>query len=130
MRDMEFEEFKDVRLPAKLTGSNLEINHRFWKDGKVNILFPMLCLLNHYHPQKLDYVDAIYFTLNKYNNNIVTIRLTSDFTILGQEVSYTYNTMMLEPYLLLMHYGFVVENNIFGNLGLTLSKVSESLTDS
>ena len=123
MRDMEFEEFKDIRLPGKFIGSNLEINQKFWKNGKVNILFPMLCLLNHYHPQQPEYADAIYFNINKYNNNIVTIRLTSDFTTLGQEVSYTYNTMMLEPYFLLMHYGFAVENNIFGNLGLTVSNV-------
>ena len=44
------------------------------------------------------------------------------FDILNSEVSITYNTAMLEPYILLSHYGFAIENNIFANLGLTFSK--------
>ena len=92
----------------------------------MNVLYPMLCLINHYHPQRKDLTDAIDFSLLK-AEGYATIQTTSAYAQLGQEVSYTYNMHMLEPYFLLSHYGFAIPNSPYGNLGLTLRQVRDEL---
>lgn len=53
----------------------------------------------------------------------LTLSSKSDFNKKGEEVAMTYNQNILEPYALLEHYGFVVDNNIFASLTLTVSNV-------
>ncbi len=41
----------------------------------------------------------------------------------GEDVEMTYNKKMLDTFILLEHYGFVVENNMFATIALTVSNI-------
>jgi len=51
----------------------------------------------------------------------LTISTNKIYSKKGEEVAMTYNKQVVEPYLLLEHFGFVVENNIFASLVLSVS---------
>jgi hypothetical protein len=43
-------------------------------------------------------------------------------------VTYTYNFQSLDPIKLLKQYGFIIENNVFASLGMTVSGALDMLT--
>ena len=51
----------------------------------------------------------------------LTISTKTIYSKKGEEIAMTYNKQVLEPYRLLEQFGFVVENNIFASLALTVS---------
>ena len=58
----------------------------------------------------------------------LTISTKTAYTKKGEEVAMTYNRQVLEPYSLLEQFGFVVENNIFASLVLSVSNAQSQLT--
>jgi hypothetical protein len=53
---------------------------------------------------------------------MLSVKAAKTFTK-GEEVAMTYNNIMLDSYILLEHYGFLVDNNMFATLGLTISNI-------
>ncbi|TNV80566.1 hypothetical protein FGO68_gene5262 [Halteria grandinella] len=120
-----FKVFKERYQPFQ--DENLELNRRFWKNQKVNFLLPLIDMINHHQPSRANSAgqaqDLIQFRIDRVMNdgvNFLTIRLDKAFTEEGQEVAYTYNQFMLEPFVLLKHYGFTVPNNLFSVIGFTI----------
>ena len=58
----------------------------------------------------------------------LSISTKKAFTKKGEEVAMTYNRQVLESYSLLEQFGFVVENNIFASLVLSVSNAQSQLT--
>jgi hypothetical protein len=90
---------------------NLYINKIFWQSNKCNFIFPLIDLVNHYHPEDIRDIIPLNverdYKINEASGKIdreqSTIKLMASkrYSKKGQEVGYTYNKNALEPFLLL-----------------------------
>lgn len=58
-------------------------------------------------------------------NNSVSVSSSKPLTKTNSEVTFTYNPNYLDPFALVDHYGFVVDNNPFASMLLTTTNFVE-----
>lgn len=106
--------------------SKYDLNAQFWLSPRVNLIVPLIDIINHYQPKSTDDRDVIHFAVEVIQNGekgerCLTIRTSQYIESVGEEVAYTYNKQLLEPFHLLRHYGFTVDNDPQGKVGMSLS---------